>query len=201
MAGDGLQKGRTVFHRKTSVEAADDGGGFCLQVGGILQIVGIEKAVGQGGGGMRVRRKRGRKPRQHGQNADFLNAPPPAAGQIVLFLKHTILDYTEKLGLEIPKTEKNFDFFCPAPFFLVLTLPFPPPLPFPPSYSIPAKAGISRGGIVRHASPQATLHFRFAEFPADAGRDSRFRGNGRGGRKSEIIWRFGWRRFRPVFPQ
>ena len=44
--------------------------------------------------------------------------------------------------------------------------------------SIPAKAGISRGGIVRHASPQATLHFRFAEFPADAGRDSRFRGNG-----------------------
>ena len=44
--------------------------------------------------------------------------------------------------------------------------------------SIPAKAGISRGGIVRHASPQATLHFRFAEFPANAGRDSRFRGNG-----------------------
>ena len=57
-------------------------------------------------------------------------------------------------------------------------LPFPPPSFIPAPYSIPAKAGISRGGIVRHASPQATLHFRFAEFPADAGRDSRFRGNG-----------------------
>ena len=56
--------------------------------------------------------------------------------------------------------------FIPVPVFH-----FRPP-------SIPAKAGISRGGIVRHASPQATLHFRFAEFPANAGRDSRFRGNG-----------------------
>ena len=54
-------------------------------------------------------------------------------------------------------------------------------LPFPPRSSIPAKAGISRGGIVRHASPQAILCFRFAEFPAKAGRDSRASGNGRGG--------------------
>ena len=46
--------------------------------------------------------------------------------------------------------------------------------------SIPAKAGISRGGIVRHASPIGDIGFRFAEFPADAGRDSRFRGNGKG---------------------
>ena len=45
---------------------------------------------------------------------------------------------------------------------------------------IPAKAGISRGGIVRHASPTGDIGFRFAEFPADAGRDSRFRGNGKG---------------------
>ena len=45
--------------------------------------------------------------------------------------------------------------------------------------SIPAKAGISRGGIVRHASPTGDIGFRFAEFPADAGRDSRFRENGR----------------------
>ena len=51
-------------------------------------------------------------------------------------------------------------------------------LPFPPRSSIPAKAGISRGGIVRHASPQAILCFRFAEFPAKAGRDSRASGNG-----------------------
>ena len=34
---------------------------------------------------------------------------------------------------------------------------------------IPAKAGISRGGIVRHASPTGDIGFRFAEFPADAG--------------------------------
>ena len=49
--------------------------------------------------------------------------------------------------------------------------------------SIPAKAGISRGGIVRHASPQATLVSASRKFPAFAGRDSRFRGNGRRGRE------------------
>ena len=71
--------------------------------------------------------------------------------------------------------------FIPVPVFH-----FRPP-------SIPAKAGISRGGIVRHASPQATLHFRFAEFPAGAGRDSRFRGNGiwRGNGKSGGMERWG----------
>ena len=59
-------------------------------------------------------------------------------------------------------------------------------LPFPPRSSIPAKAGISRGGIVRHASPQAILCFRFAEFPAKAGRDSRASGNGMRGEWGDL---------------
>ena len=42
------------------------------------------------------------------------------------------------------------------------------------SPSIPAKAGIS-AAIAAFADRRP---FRFAEFPADAGRDSRFRGNG-----------------------
>ena len=43
--------------------------------------------------------------------------------------------------------------------------------------SIPAKAGIS---AAKPHSPTGDIGFRFAEFPADAGRDSRFRGNGIG---------------------
>ena len=48
--GDGFQQRGAVFHRKTSVEAADNGGVFRLQ-GKILQIIGIQKAVGKGGKG------------------------------------------------------------------------------------------------------------------------------------------------------
>ena len=51
------------------------------------------------------------------------------------------------------------------------------PLSFPPPSSIPAKAGIS--AAIAAFADRRHWRFRFAEFPADAGRDSRFRGNGR----------------------